>query len=383
MIRILWPYILGSVALGLDAYVIAGLLPALATDLGSSSGSVGVGVAAFTAAYAISGPILAGIAGRRASRSLVVALGIFVAANIATALAPSVNFFIVSRLIAGIAAGVYSPLSSVVAATSAEDSQKGRALSMVLGGLACGTVFGVPLGLLIADQTSWRLTFAFIAGIGALAVVGVARRGQGHIANIEAPSFAARLNTLSNSANMLTMLVTLLTGIASLGLYTYFLPILDSLGLGSHYTWLIWMWGLGGAVGAFLVGYLVDTVAKPAHVTVIITGLLALMFVLLGWNLSIFISALSIFLWGLLGWSSLAPQQHTLMTSNPQTGATAVAANASANYMGSAIGSATGAILIDHNITGNTLVFGAAGIAIVACIVQMLRMAVSNDGCNS
>lgn len=60
MIRRLWPFVLGSVALGLDAYVIAGLLPAIAASLGSRVATVGLGVATFTGAYALSGPILAG-----------------------------------------------------------------------------------------------------------------------------------------------------------------------------------------------------------------------------------------------------------------------------------------------------------------------------------
>ena len=35
MMRRLWPFVLGSVALGLDAYVVAGLLPAIAAALGT------------------------------------------------------------------------------------------------------------------------------------------------------------------------------------------------------------------------------------------------------------------------------------------------------------------------------------------------------------
>jgi predicted MFS family arabinose efflux permease len=36
MIRHLWPLTLGAFALGLDAYVLAGLLPAMAHDLSTS-----------------------------------------------------------------------------------------------------------------------------------------------------------------------------------------------------------------------------------------------------------------------------------------------------------------------------------------------------------
>ena len=370
----LWPYVLGSVALGLDAYVIAGLLPTIAADLGSSPGAIGLGVAAFTGAYAVAGPVLAGAAGRQASRSLLLALSLFVVANVASAFAASASVFIATRLIAGAAAGIYSPLSSAVAASSVPTERKGRALSLVLAGLACGTVFGVPFGLLIAERASWRWTFALIAAVGLLAAVGVALRGKGRIENVPAPSLAARLATLGQIPNVLTMLVTLLTGIASLGLYTYFVPLLDGLGHGSQRVWLIWVWGAGGAIGTLFVGRIVDAVPRPTLVTAAITALLALTFALLGWNPSLVMTAISVFFWGLLGWSSLAPQQHTLMTANPQDGTTAVAANASANYLGSALGSTAGALLIDHHFAGAELAYSAAALAILACCVQLLRI---------
>lgn len=254
MIRKLWPYIIGSVALGLDAYVIAGLLPEIASDLHSSTSLIGLGVAAFTGAYAISGPLFAGAAGRRASQSLMLALGLFVVANLLTAASTSAPLFIITRLVAGAAAGIYSPLSSAVAAGTVGPERRGRALALVLAGLACGTVFGVPLGLLIAERVSWHLTFILIAGIGIAAMIGVGVRGHGQIANVEAPNFVQRLNTLRSARNLTTMLVTLLTGIASLGLYTYMIPMLEGMGHSSSQRWVIWVWGNRRSVGCNIRG---------------------------------------------------------------------------------------------------------------------------------
>ena len=156
MLRALWPFVVGSVALGLDAYVIAGLLPVIASDLGTSEAIVGLGVTAFTGAYAASGPLLSGSAGIHAQRSLFISILMFSLANIATAMSPSALVFIGTRVVAGAAAGVYSPLSSAVAAATVSAEQKGRALSLVLAGLALGTVLGVPVGLVVADIWGWR-----------------------------------------------------------------------------------------------------------------------------------------------------------------------------------------------------------------------------------
>lgn len=96
MIGRLWPFVVGSVALGLDAYVIAGLLPAMASSLHASESTVGLSVAAFTGAYAIAGPLLAGFAGRNVRGSLMTALVVFTLANVATA--ASSGHHVVSRV---------------------------------------------------------------------------------------------------------------------------------------------------------------------------------------------------------------------------------------------------------------------------------------------
>jgi len=300
-----------------------------------------------------------------------------VASNIISALATTVAVFIASRLLAGAAAGVYSPLSSAVAAHSVSADRRGRALSLILAGLACGTVFGVPLGLMVADWASWRWTFGLIVGVGLCAMLGIGLLGRGRIANVETPSAGARFATLGKASNVVTMLVTLCTGIASLGLYTYFIPLLDGLGLSSAHVWLMWVWGIGGAIGALFVGHVVDAVQRSTVVTALITALLLLAFLMLAWNPSVIVVAMSILCWGMLGWASLAPQQHTLMAENPHDGTTAVAANASANYLGSAIGSMAGAALVDQGFVGESLAHVAAIPVIVAFLLQLVRIRMS------
>ena len=55
MIRRVWPLTVAAVALGIDAYVVAGILPQIATSLAVSLSAVGLGVTAFTGAYALAG----------------------------------------------------------------------------------------------------------------------------------------------------------------------------------------------------------------------------------------------------------------------------------------------------------------------------------------
>ncbi|WP_296107935.1 MFS transporter [uncultured Corynebacterium sp.] len=371
----LWPFVVGSVALGLDAYVVAGLLPTIASSLDAREATVGLGVAAFTGSYAIAGPLLAGRAGRRSRRSLIVSLLIFTVANLATAFSPTVGFFLVSRVVAGAAAGVYSPLSSAVAAEIAGEARRGRALALVLAGLAVGTVFGVPTGLALAHQWGWRAAILLIAAIGGAALAGIALRG-GELPEIPASGARERLLSIARPKNLVTVTVTLLTGVASLGLYTYMTVILSAGSLASHQTLAIWIWGIGGAVGALGVGSLLDRRA-PLRLSMIILGGLTLALLGMTQDQTAWIMVVSLFVWGMCGWASLAPQQHILLQTNPADGATAVAANASANYLGSALGAIFGALLVSVNATPTVLCVSAAGIAVLALLSQFARQRMS------
>jgi predicted MFS family arabinose efflux permease len=376
MITRLWPFILGNVALGIDAYVIAGLLPAMADDLGSTGSVVGLGVTAFTGAYALAGPVLAGTAGRHAGRGLGVALLVFTLGNLLTAAAPGIAVYLIARVIAGAAAGVYSPLATAVAAASVPAESRGRALGLVLAGLATGTVFGVPLGLWLGQLTSWRVSILVIAAVGAASLLGIAVRDARGAAlpDIDSPPAVARLRSLTRPTTLLTVLVTLLTGIASLGLYTYIAEVLEDTGLCDHQTLGIWVWGLGGAVGVLLIGRIVDRVRASLKITlVILVGLLVALLVL-GTGPAVWLLVIVLVAWGALGWASLAPQQDTLLRTSPEDGATAVAAEASANYLGSAVGSALGSVALAAGVGGTSLAFLAAVPVAIALVVHLVRM---------
>ena len=376
MMRRLWPFVVGSVALGLDAYVVAGLLPSVASSLGAREATVGLGVAAFTGSYAVAGPLLAGRAGQRSRRSLVAALLVFTAANLATALSPTVGVFLGARVVAGAAAGVYSPLSSAVAAKLVGQERRGRAVALVLAGLAVGTVFGVPIGLALAQRWGWRAAILLIVVIGGAALAGIALRG-GELPAIPASSPADRLRSIARPKNLLTVTVTLLTGVASLGLYTYLTVVLSAGSLASHQSMAIWFWGLGGAVGALGIGPLVDRCDPLRLSAVILTGLVCALFGMTQVHAA-GVTAASLFVWGMCGWASLAPQQHVLLQANPADGATAVAANASANYLGSALGAAIGSLLVAAHAAPAVLCGSAAALSALALLCQVVRQRMSS-----
>ncbi|MGW7556081.1 MFS transporter, partial [Streptomyces rimosus] len=173
--RKVWLLALGAFALGLDAYVMAGLLPVVAGDLRASVSLVGQMVTVFTLAYAVAAPLVAGLmAGVRPRVVIVVALGVFTVGNAVTALAPSLGALLAARVVAGAGAGVYAALSTAAASALVPGERRGRALALVMGGMSTGTVLGVPVGVLLAGHAGWRSTMWLVTGLGAVALVGLA-----------------------------------------------------------------------------------------------------------------------------------------------------------------------------------------------------------------
>ena len=97
----LLPLVLGAFAIGSETFMISGVLPTIAGDLGVSPSAAGSLVTAFALAYAFGSPLLAvASAGVERKRVLMVAMGAFAAANILAAFAPSFLMLAAARVLA-------------------------------------------------------------------------------------------------------------------------------------------------------------------------------------------------------------------------------------------------------------------------------------------
>ncbi|GHC44767.1 MFS transporter [Streptomyces flavofungini] len=361
--RRIWLLMLGAFTLGLDAYVMAGLLPVVADDLGTTVSLAGQMVTVFTLAYAVSAPLVAGLlAGVRPRVLIIAALAVFTLGNAATALAPGLAVLLLARAVAGAGAGVYSALSTAAAAALAGPERRGRALALIMGGMSSGTVLGVPLGVLLADHTSWRSTMWLVTGLGAAALVGLAG-GLPEVPSAPPVPVRARLGALADRAVLPVVGVSFLGAVSSLGLYTYLAPVLAAaggVGEGDVAPYL-WAWGIGGVLGSVLAGPLVD---RWGRLYALVAGLMAALVVA---ELALPVLGAAAFpalvLWGAVGWALQVPQQHRLLALSAERGTVALALNNSALYLGSAVGSGAAGLALSAGLGADALPWVAAGVA--------------------
>lgn len=365
--------VVGMFALGLDAFVISGLLPYISQDLNVSIASAAQAVTAFTLCYALSAPIFATLlSGKEIKNILLLALLIFTCGNVLSALSTSFTLLILSRCIAGVGAGIYSPLAVASAAALVKPEQKGTALSLALGGMSMGVVLGVPLGLLIATKINWQGTLWLIVALGIIGMTAI----QFKFPKIKAqtpPTLIERISILKNHNVAAIVGISFLTAVSSLGLYTFISLIVTNLHARYSLTEYFWVWGLGGMIGSFAVGKIIDKTKAPQVVMIFILILLTTTLLAIPITIKLpIISFVPFLLWGIMGWASQTPQQHALINVEPRHAATAVALNSSINYLGGAFGAILGGILLSAEISATMLTNLAGIIAAIAVIGQIL-----------
>ena len=344
---------LGAFAIGTEGFMIAGLLPALAQDLDVGLPAAGHLVTAFSLAYALGAPVMAVLtAGLERKRLLAVAMGGFTLANLLAALAPGYAELLSARLLLALSAATFMPAAGGYAAGLGGPERRGRALSMITGGLTVAIIAGVPLGVLLGEGFGWRATFLGVAGVAALSLMGI-------LAWLprQAPGAAAGLRerlALAKRSDVLAVLATsVLTVAATFTVYTYIGVFWMAVtGLGPRgLAMVLLVFGLASAVGARLGGSAADH--WGARPTVILgCGLAVLAYVLLSVGAALEqaeampVLLLAIVLWGMASWGVITAQQARLVALAPDLASLSLSLNSSAIYLGSATGAAAGALVI-------------------------------------
>jgi predicted MFS family arabinose efflux permease len=368
---------LGAFAIGTEGFMIAGLLPALAHDLGVGLPAAGHLVTAFSLAYAIGAPVIAVLtAGLERRRLLAIAMGGFTLANLLAALAPSYAGLMAARLLLALSAASFMPAASGYAAALGGPERHGRALSMVTNGLTLAIIAGVPLGVLVGESFGWRATFLAVAGLAALSLLGIIARLP-HQPPGATASLTERL-ALARRFDVLAILSTsVLTVAGTFTVYTYLSVFLTAVaGFGPQGLAMVLLgFGLASAVGARVGGNAADH--WGARATVILCGCLALLAYLalslgaaIGPARGVPVLLPAILLWGLASWGLITAQQARLVALAPALAPVSLSLNSSAIYLGSATGAVVGAVVIAHGEVGR-LGWAAASVSLAALLTVL------------
>ncbi|MGE0171934.1 MAG: MFS transporter [Oligoflexales bacterium] len=372
-------FAMGMFTMGCSSYIIAGLLPKISSTLGATTAATGQGVAAFGLTYVVCAPVFAVLLAKKpARRILLLALAVFAMGNVVTMLSSRLTIFLLGRAIAGLGAGLYSPICVAAAVHMVGPEARGKSLSFIWGANSAGAVIGVPIGLWLSNQFGWQYAIGLILLFSVFSLIGVS--AQKIDIQVKAPpSLAARLKMLVDRRVVLVIAVTCLTATGSLGLYTYLGPMQTD--AANSLTATLFVWSLGGLVGSTFVGYFVDRTHKPSWVmATILTILIAAILTLPLVHSIPFLGLAPFLVWGAMGWATVTPQQHTLISLQPEQSATLAALNGSAISLGSVLGSAFGGSAIASGLDVKNLPYAAASLLLCALALQILLIKKSYRG---
>ncbi len=362
----------GAFAIGTEAFLVAGLLPDIAGDLGVSVATCGILVTCFALTYAVGAPVMATLFARFDRRNVLMGtLGTFILTNIAAVLAPNFASLLAVRIVMALSSSLYMPSALALAGSLVGADKRGRALAIVGTGVTVATALGVPFGTLVGTALGWRAAFAAVAGLGVLAALGLVA-GLPRAAPPPALTLRQRLAPLTLPKIARALLMTLAWATGAFTLYTYIASYLLATAdiTNTALALTLGLFGAGGFVGNLIGGWTADKMHPPR---VIACGLSLMTLCFAGFsivpNLGGANTALCVLtlvaVWAIVGWSVHPAQQSRLVGYAPQSAPLLLALNASALYLGMALGAGLGAITLAHGDVRN-LGWVAAGCELIA-----------------
>ena len=130
---------------------------------------------AFSLPYAITQPILGGLADAFGKAQLMTwSLVILVVSAVIGAMAPNLTVLFVSRVVSGVMAGGVFPIAVAIAADLVAVERRQVAVGRMLGAAMLGNVLGSPAAGMVADLIGWRGVFVGMGVLGLIAMVASA-----------------------------------------------------------------------------------------------------------------------------------------------------------------------------------------------------------------
>ncbi|MEW2811701.1 MFS transporter [Streptomyces massasporeus] len=381
---------LGGFGIGLTEFLIAGLLPQVASSFAVSEAAAGRLISGYALSVAVGAIALTAATARLPRKHILVGLvALFVIGNLLSAVAPNYQVMLLGRIVAALCHGSFFGIGSLVARSLVAPQKKSQAVAVMFAGLTVANVLGVPFGALVGERWGWRAAFWAVTVIGLLALAGIAAlvpswagrvqpaAEDGQATGVEAeripPSgLAQQLRAFRSWQVWLTLVATALSYGGMFGAFTYIAYTFTGVsGFASEdVAWLLMVYGVGLVVGNLVGGRAADRDRDRALVLALLGLALTLaLFGLLAESGTA--SVVLVFLMGVTGFASV-PGMITRVTDFAHGAALAASANVSASNVGNALGAWLGGVAISAGLGYTAPLYVGAGIVLMSVAVMVV-----------
>ncbi|CAM5280727.1 chloramphenicol resistance protein [Streptomyces pilosus] len=256
-------------AMGTSEFMLAGLLPDIASDLDVTVGTAGTLTSAFAIGMIVGAPLVAALARRWPRRpALLGFVLVFASAHAVGAVTERFPILFATRVVAALANAGFLAVALTAAAGLVPPDRKGRALAVLLSGTTVATIAGVPGGSVLGTALGWRATFWAVAALCLPAAIAILKGIPATREQAEAtgrPALRAELAQLTRPRLILVMLLGALVNAATFASLTFLAPVVtDSAGLDEWWVSVaLVLFGAGSLIGVTVAGRLSDRSPGP------------------------------------------------------------------------------------------------------------------------
>lgn len=367
---------LSAFAIGTTEFVIVGLLPTIASDLGVALPSAGLLVSVYALGVAVGAPLLTALTGRLPRKALLLGLMLlFTAGNLLAWQAPGYESLVLARIVTGLAHGVFFSIGSTIATNLVPKEKAASAIATMFTGLTVALVTGVPLGTFIGQHFGWRETFLAVSALGVLAFVGSLLFVPRGIRHSPPASLLTQLGVLRQPRLLLVYAMTALGYGGSFTAFTFLAPILQDLsGFSANAVSLVLLvYGVSVAAGNIWGGKLADRRGPIGALKLIFALLAAVLLVLTFTAGNPWLALATVLLWGAVAFGNVPGLQLYVVRQAERYSPRAVDVASGLNIAAFNLGIAGGAWLGGHIVAG----LGLIHTAWIGALVVLLALALT------
>ncbi|MFI6508385.1 Cmx/CmrA family chloramphenicol efflux MFS transporter [Streptosporangium sp. NPDC050855] len=248
-------------AQGTSEFMLSGLVPDIARDMHVSIPAAGSLTSAFAVGMVVGAPLMAVLSLRRSRRrSLLTFLITFLLVHVLGAVTTDFGVLLATRVIGALAGAGFLAVALATATGMVAPGAKGRATSVLLGGITLACVVGVPAGALLGQLWGWRSAFWAVAAVSVPAVIAILRAVPAGAPDPAHVSVRGELRSLRDRRFLVTLLLGALVNGATFCTFTYLAPLVTVVS-EIEPAWVpavLALFGLGSFLGVTVGGRVAD-----------------------------------------------------------------------------------------------------------------------------
>lgn len=292
---------LSAFAIGTTEFVIVGLVPTIAQDLGVTLPSAGLLISLYALGVAVGAPVLTALTGRWNRKWVLLSLmSLFIIGNVLAWMAPNYASLMTARILTGLAHGVFFSIGSTIATSLVSKDKEASAIAFMFTGLTVALVTGVPLGTFIGQTFGWRATFLTVAALGTIALIGSALLVPKNLKKSAPATLRQQLEVITHPRLLLVYAMTAVGYGGTFTAFTYLTPILEDVSgfAPGMVSLLLLVYGISVATGNIWGGKLADRLGPTSALYIIFGGLAAILFVLTFTAYNPIAAVITLLVWG-------------------------------------------------------------------------------------